>query len=68
VSPSYYQMYKEGVDQEVDSLVQEILQEEELALERYHQPGEVVTDDSWVPLEAITISGRWSCSISSSGG
>ncbi|MBN8855516.1 MAG: hypothetical protein BGO55_27885 [Sphingobacteriales bacterium 50-39] len=52
-SPSYYQKYKEEVDGEVDSLVQEILQEEELALEKYYRQEEVITDDNWTPLEAI---------------
>jgi len=52
-SPAYYQKYKEAVDQEVDSLVDEILLEEELSPEQYHRQEEHTTGDTWTPLEAI---------------
>lgn len=52
-SPSYYQKYKDEIDGEVDALVEEILQEEELPLEEYHRQPAQVTDDHWLPLEAI---------------
>lgn len=52
-SPAYYQMYKEAVDQEVDSLVDKILLEEELSPERYHRHEEHHTGNVWAPLEAI---------------
>lgn len=52
-SPAYYQKYKEAVDQEVDSLVEEILPEAELSPEQYHLQEEDHTGNTWTPLEAI---------------
>ncbi|HVW61762.1 MAG TPA: thiamine pyrophosphate-dependent enzyme [Puia sp.] len=52
-SPAYYQKYKETVDQEVDSLVEEILLETELSPEQYHLQEERHTGNTWTPLEAI---------------
>ena len=52
-SATYYQLYKESVDTEVDSLVEEILRESDLPLEAYYQHEPHGTGDEWVPLEAI---------------
>jgi len=52
-SPSYYQMYNEALDQEIDSLVEEILLEEDLALEKYYEYEETVSATNWTPVEPI---------------
>jgi 2-oxoisovalerate dehydrogenase E1 component len=52
-SPAYYQLYKEAVDQEIDSLVEEILPEDELPVDAYYRHDEAVSGSSWKPLEAI---------------
>lgn len=52
-SPSYYQMYRETLDQEVDSMVNEILLEEDLPIEKYYRPEEPDTDKTWQPLQSI---------------
>ncbi|HXB07521.1 MAG TPA: thiamine pyrophosphate-dependent enzyme [Puia sp.] len=52
-SPSYYEKYQEAVDKEIDSLVAEILPEEELPVEAYYSPGERSSGGGWNPLEPI---------------
>jgi 2-oxoisovalerate dehydrogenase E1 component len=52
-SPDYFQRYKEAIDMEINSMVEEILQEEDLAIEKYYQHQENISDKSWTPLEAI---------------
>ena len=52
-SPSYYQLYKEAVDEEIDRMAEEILLEGELPIEDYYDPTGTVSGDSWKPLEAI---------------
>lgn len=52
-SPSYFQMYNDALDQEIDALVTEILQEEELPIEEYHRHEERTTGRDWLPLESI---------------
>ena len=52
-SPSYYQLYKDAVDQEIDSLVEEILLEKELPIEDYYRPVATSPGNSWKPLEVI---------------
>jgi len=51
--PSYYQMYKEAVDKEIDGLVEEILQEGDLSIEKYYEQEEHVSGTDWIPLEAV---------------
>ncbi|HTR30459.1 MAG TPA: thiamine pyrophosphate-dependent enzyme [Puia sp.] len=52
-SPSYYQLYKEAVDEEIDRLVEEILLEDELSIDEYYERPEPACDNHWKPLEAI---------------
>jgi 2-oxoisovalerate dehydrogenase E1 component len=52
-SPSYYQMYNDVLDQEINALVEEILQEEDLALEKYYEHQEIVSANNWTSLEPI---------------
>jgi len=52
-SPSYYQIYREALDQEIDSLVEEILQEEDLPIDQYYQYNEPASDRNWMPVEPI---------------
>lgn len=52
-SPSYYNKYAESVKVEIDCMVEEILLEEELPFEKYHQPVETLSHSTWTPLEAI---------------
>ena len=52
-SPSYFQIYSDELDQEINSLVEEILLEEELPVGSYYSPEEQHTNNSWSPLEAI---------------
>ena len=52
-SPSYYQKYQELVDREIDSLVEEILPEEELPIEAYYSRPKTAGSNSWKTLEAV---------------
>jgi 2-oxoisovalerate dehydrogenase E1 component len=52
-SPSYYQLYKDAVDEEIDRMVEEILQEGELPISDYYEPPVVGPGGGWKPLEAI---------------
>jgi 2-oxoisovalerate dehydrogenase E1 component len=52
-SPSYYQMYNTALDLEIDALVEEILLEEDLALEKYYEYQETVSATNWTPLAPI---------------
>jgi len=52
-SPSYYQMYNDTLDEEINGLVEEILQEEDLALEKYYEHQEKVSATNWTPLAPI---------------
>ncbi len=52
-SPSYYQLYKDAVDEEVDRMVEEILVEEELPIDHYYAHSPVASANSWKPLEPI---------------
>jgi 2-oxoisovalerate dehydrogenase E1 component len=52
-SPSYYQMYNDALDEEINTLVAEILQEGDLAAEEYYLPSENVNSREWTPLEPI---------------
>jgi 2-oxoisovalerate dehydrogenase E1 component len=52
-SPSYYQMYKDAVDAEIDELVNEILHEKDLHIDQYYQHQPNSTGNSWMPLESI---------------
>jgi 2-oxoisovalerate dehydrogenase E1 component len=52
-SPSYFNLYGEALDKEINSFVDEILLEEDTSLEEYYLPQETVTGRTWTPLEAI---------------
>jgi 2-oxoisovalerate dehydrogenase E1 component len=52
-SPSYYQLYKEAVDEEIDRMAEEILLEGELPIEDYYDEAGTDSSNSWKPLEAI---------------
>jgi 2-oxoisovalerate dehydrogenase E1 component len=52
-SPSYYQLYKDAVDEEIDRMVEEILLEDELPIGDYYEPSDAGPGGGWKPLEAI---------------
>ena len=52
-SPSYYQMYQEAINGEIDPLVEEIIREEDLLLEKYYQPADIASDNTWASIEPI---------------
>lgn len=52
-SEGYYNRYLDAINQEIDTMVDEILQEQELPLENYYQKQEVVSDTNWINLESI---------------
>lgn len=52
-SPSYYQLYKEAVDGEIDSLADEILQEKELPMEDYYRQPEFSSGLQWQPVTPV---------------
>ncbi len=52
-SPSYYQMYADAIDQEINSMVEEIIVEDELPIEKYYQKEEHISDNNWKDLEPI---------------
>jgi 2-oxoisovalerate dehydrogenase E1 component len=52
-SPSYYHLYKEAVDEEIDRMAEEILLEGELPIEDYYDEAGTDSSNSWKPLEAI---------------
>jgi len=52
-SPSYYQLYQDAIDVEIDSLVAEILPEGELPLESYYRPQAPAAGHTWQPLQPV---------------
>lgn len=52
-SPSYYKKYVDSVNEEIDVMIEQILMEEELPIEKYYQPEETILNTSWITLEAI---------------
>jgi 2-oxoisovalerate dehydrogenase E1 component len=52
-SPSYYQLYKDAVDEEIDGMVEEILLEDELPIADYYEQSDAGLGGGWKPLEAI---------------
>jgi 2-oxoisovalerate dehydrogenase E1 component len=52
-SSDYYKRYLETINREIDTMVEEILEEQELPLENYYQHQEPVSDNNWIPLESI---------------
>jgi 2-oxoisovalerate dehydrogenase E1 component len=52
-APSYYQLYKDAVDEEIDQMAEEILTEAELPIDDYYEPGGVDSGRDWKPVEAI---------------
>jgi 2-oxoisovalerate dehydrogenase E1 component len=51
--PSYYQMYNDALDEEINALVDEILLEDDLGADEYYQPRQRTTGTEWTPLEPI---------------
>src|SRR5579863_5749176 len=52
-SPSYYQLYKDAVDEEIDGMVEEILLEDELPIADYYEQSDAGLGGGWKPLAAI---------------
>jgi len=52
-SPSYYKLYQDVINDEIDNLVGEILQEKDLPIEAYYQHQEHVTNSDWTKIEPI---------------
>ncbi len=52
-SPSYYQMYEEAINQEIDAMVEEIFKESDLPIEKYFQPSTRTDDREWKTLEPV---------------
>ncbi|MEO5684475.1 MAG: thiamine pyrophosphate-dependent enzyme [Chitinophagaceae bacterium] len=52
-SPSYYKIYHDAINEEIDQLVEEILTEEDLPIAAYYQYQEQVSDTNWTGLEPI---------------
>jgi len=52
-SPSYYKIYNDSINEDIDHMVEEILQEEDLPIAAYYQPQKHVTDNNWTGLEPI---------------
>ena len=53
-SASYYHMYVEAIDREIDDMVEEILQENDLPIETYYQHHEITSDTEWKKLTPIS--------------
>jgi len=51
--PSYYKIYSDTIDQEIDGLVNEILREQDLPIEAYYQANETTSDTHWETIEPI---------------
>lgn len=51
--PSYYKIYSDAIDQEIDGLVEEILREEDLPIEAYYQYKETIPNNQWETIEPI---------------
>ena len=52
-APDYYQKYRDTLNGEIDSLVEEILRESDLHIDEYYQDTPLVTGNNWTPLESI---------------
>lgn len=52
-SSSYYQLYADAIHEEIDTLVEEILTEEDLPIEKYYVKDEQASDNNWIPSEPI---------------
>ena len=52
-SPSYFQIYNEALDSEIDAMVAEILQEDDLPMKSYFEHEGIDSSTEWRPLEAI---------------
>ena len=52
-SASYYQMYNEALDVEINTMVEDILREGDLPPENYYEHRETVSDRNWTPIEPI---------------
>ena len=52
-APDYYQKYRDALNGEIDSLVEEILRESDLHIDQYYQDTAFVTSGNWTPLESI---------------
>lgn len=49
----YYANYMDSISKEVNEMAGHILQERELAIEEYYEPGENTNSDSWLPAKPI---------------
>jgi 2-oxoisovalerate dehydrogenase E1 component len=52
-SSSYYQMYIDTINQEINAMVEEILTEQDLPIEKYYVHNEHPSDDNWIKSEPI---------------
>jgi len=52
-SASYYQLYADAINEEIDTMVEEILTEEDLPIEKYYVKKEESSDSNWIPSEPV---------------
>lgn len=52
-SPTYYRIYNETIENEIEEMVQGILEEKELPVGEYYSPESTATDVNWRPLTSI---------------
>ena len=52
-SPSYFKIYLDTINEEIDHMVEEILQEEDLPIAAYYEQQQHVSDNNWTGLEPI---------------
>jgi 2-oxoisovalerate dehydrogenase E1 component len=52
-SPVYYDIYQSGIQSEIDSIVEEVLKEEDLHINSYYKKIENDVNKEWIPLETI---------------
>jgi 2-oxoisovalerate dehydrogenase E1 component len=52
-SPSYYKIYHDSINEEIDIMVEEILLEEDLPIAAYYEYKEHISDNTWLGLESI---------------
>ncbi len=49
-TPAYYDLYQDAISQEIDSMVIDILAEEEMEIDQYYSSTTVPADNSWQPV------------------
>jgi 2-oxoisovalerate dehydrogenase E1 component len=52
-SPGYFRMYNDAIDTEINGMVEEILPEEHLPLDKYYRHEERAHSTDWTPLQPI---------------